>query len=32
VFVQIVTDRGDSPDAARALRAELADQSARAAT
>jgi ABC-2 type transport system ATP-binding protein len=32
VFVQIVTDRGDSPDAARALRAELADQSPQAAT
>ena len=32
VFVQIVTDRGDSADAARALRAELAGQSAPAAT
>jgi ABC-type uncharacterized transport system ATPase subunit len=32
VFVQIVADRGDSAEAARALRAELAGQSARAAT
>jgi ABC-2 type transport system ATP-binding protein len=32
VFVQIVADRTDSADAARALRAELAGQSAQAAT